>query len=271
MYGIVLVALAAIPVASVSTLAQTEEPSSEQIVNLAVARADRQRESQADLKYESTIHVITERLRGDGSVDKTETETYRQYPLEGVLFEELITRDGEPLDEDDLRDELERKEEFAEDVRERRVKGEELVPKGEYQVDFDQEFVERYEYSFVGETIIRGHSCWIIYLVPRDGDLPASRNIENALNNSTGHLYISKDDYGLVRVEFEMARSARFWWGLLGTLRGTKGLLEFIRVAEGVWSPSSVDIQSDMRILIRSRHRRVVRSWSAYVLIPAAG
>ena len=268
--GFALVVLAAIPSASIPRIAQTEEPGADEIVSLAVSRANRQRESNADLKYESTISVITEHLRGDGSVDKTETETRRQYSVEGVLFEELIARDGEPLDEDDLRDEFERKEDFAEDVRERRVKGEELVPKGEFQVDFDQEFVDRYEYSLVGETVIRGHSCWIIYLVPRDGDAPENRNIEKALNNSTGHLYISKDDYGLVRVEFEMARSARFWWGLLGTLRDYKGQLEFIRVGDSVWFPSSVEIQLDMRILIRSRRRRVVRTWNDYSSVAVA-
>ena len=189
---------------------------------------------------------------------------------EGVLFEELIARDHEPLDEANLRDELNKKEEFAEDVRDRRVNNEELIPKNEIQVDFDREFVERYEYSLVGEAVVNGHSCWIIYLVPRDGDLSASRNIDNALNNSTGHLSISKEDFGLVRVEFQMARSVRFWWGLLGTLRDTKGQLEFTRVADGVWLPSLVDIQSDLRILFRSIRRRIVRQWNDYAPIGAS-
>lgn len=270
LYGATLVVLAALPSAPTSSMIQTEELSADQIVDRAVVRADRQRESQASLAYESTIEAITEHLRGDGSVDKTEVETYRQYPVEGVLFEELIALDREPLDEDDLRDELSRREEFAEGIRDRRVNNEELIQKGEIQVDFDREFVERYEYSLVGEAVVNGHSCWIIYLVPRDGDLSASRNIDNALNNSTGHLSISKEDFGLVRVEFQMARSVRFWWGLLGTLRDTRGQLEFTRVADGVWLPSLVDIQSDLRILFRSIRRRIVRQWNDYAPIGAS-
>jgi hypothetical protein len=268
--GIALVVIGILHVASGVALAQTEDPTADQIVNRAVARSERQRVSGVGLEYEATINEFTEHLEGDGTVDKTERQTFKQYPLEGVLYEELLTKNGELLDEDDFRDEMESREEFAEDVRERRVKGEEPLPRGDNEVDFDQEFVERYDYSLVGEATVAGHECWIIYLVPSDMDLPSSRNIDSALNNSTGHLSISKDDYGLVQVEFEMARSARFWWGLLGTLRDTKGRLEFTRVAEGVWLPHIVDIQSDLRILLRGRVRRVVREWSEYVPVSVA-
>jgi hypothetical protein len=268
--GSALVVIGILHVASGVALAQTEDPTADQIVNRAVARSERQRVSGVGLEYEATIEEFTEHLEGDGTVDKTESQTFKQYALEGVLYEELLTKNGELLDEDDFRDEMESREEFAEDVRERRVKGEEPLPRGDNDVDFDQEFVERYDYALVGEATVAGHECWIIYLVPSDMDLPSSRNIDSALNNSTGHLSISKDDYGLVQVEFEMARSARFWWGLLGTLRDTKGRLEFTRVAEGVWLPHIVDIQSDLRILLRGRVRRVVREWSEYVPVSVA-
>ena len=62
------------------------------------------------------------------------------------------------------------------------------------------------------------------------------RQIDNALNNSTGRIWVSQDDYGVARVEFEMAQSVRFWGGILGTLRNTVGRLEFVRVAANVWA-----------------------------------
>ena len=42
----------------------------------------------------ATFEAITERLNGDGEVEETERETYEQYPLEGVIYEELVARDG---------------------------------------------------------------------------------------------------------------------------------------------------------------------------------
>ena len=78
------------------------------------------------------------------------------------------------------------------------------------------------------------------------------------------------DDYGLVRVEFEMARSVRFWFGLLGTLRNTTGRLEFARVADGVWLPTIVDITTDQRVLFRNVRRRIIREWDEYVPLSLA-
>ena len=234
------------------------------IIDLAVERAEAQRISQADLDFEALVEAVTEHLDGDGQIKKTERETYRQYPVEGVVFEELVAKEGEPLDADDERSERERREDFLSEVRERRAKGEDAVAEDENRIDFNEEFVARYDFWIVGEEAVDGHDCWVIELAPRADDLPVRRQIDNALNNSTGRIWVSKDDYGLARVEFEMAKSVRFWGGILGTLRNTVGRFEFTRVAERVWMPTTIDIRFDLRILFRNIRRRIVREWADY-------
>lgn len=162
------------------------------IIDLAVERAEAQRISQADLDFEALVEAVTEHLDGDGQIKKTERETYRQYPVEGVVFEELIAKEGERLDADDERSERERREDFLSEVRERRAKGEEPVPEDENRIDFNEEFVARYDFWFVGEEAVDGHDCWVIELAPRAGDLPVRRRIDNALNNSTGRMWVAK-------------------------------------------------------------------------------
>ena len=260
----------AVPGGWTPVVAAVQELTADEIVERAVQRAETQRESQAALEYTATIHSKTERLDGDGEVEEAENRTYAQYAFEGVLFEEWVAMEGQSLDADDIRDEAERKEEFAEEVRERRADGEDPRPDDPNRVDFDEEFVNRYDFSIIGQDVVNGHPCWAIYLSPRDGDLPVRRGIDNALNNSTGHLWISMDDYGLVRGEFEMARSVRFWFGLLGTLRNTTGRLEFGHVAEGVWLPTVVDIKTDQRVLFRNVRRRILREWTDYSRIPSS-
>ena len=241
------------------------------IIDLAVERAEAQRISQADLDFEALVEAVTEHLDGDGQIKKTERETYRQYPVEGVVFEELIAKEGEPLDADDERSGRERREDFLSEVRERRAKGEDPVAEDENRIDFNEEFVARYDFWIVGEEAVDGHDCWVIELAPRAGDLPVGRRIDNALNNSTGRIWVSKDDYGLARVEFEMAKSVRFWGGILGTLRNTIGRLEFTRVAERVWMPTTIDIRFDLRILFRNIRRRIVREWAEYSTLRVTG
>ena len=239
------------------------------IIDLAVDRAEEQRKLQTDLAYEAIVEATTEQFDGDGAIKKTELATYRQYPLEGVVYEAMIAKEGEPLDADDVRSEEERRDKFIKEVRERRDKGEDPRGDDENRIDFNEEFVSRYDFWIVDEAVINDYLCWVIELRPRKGDLPVRRQIDNALNNSTGRIWVSQDDYGVARVEFEMAKSVRFWGGILGTLRNTVGRLEFVRVAANVWAPTTIDIRLDLRILFKNIRRRIVREWVEYRPLPA--
>ncbi len=261
-------ALAGLAFVLVAMPARGQEPTADEIVDLAVARAEEQRDLGLDQAFEATLESITEQLDGDGRVKETERETYRQYPVEGVIFEELVAREGEPLDEDDAEDEVERREKFAKEVRERRAKGEDPEPEDENRVAFDREFVERYQFELVGEETLDGVDCWVVTLEPKPGKLPERRRIDTALNKSTGTLWISQDDYGLALVEFEMASSVRFWGGILGTLRNTVGRLEFRRYDDTTWVPKLIDIRLDLRILFNNIRRRIVREWIEYSPLP---
>lgn len=239
------------------------------IIDLAVDRAEAQRMLQTDLAYEAIVEATTEQLDGDGAIKKTELATFRQYPLEGVVYEEMIAKEGEPLDADDIRSEQERRDKFIKEVRERKDKGEDPRGDDENQIDFNEEFVSRYDFWIVGEAVINDYLCWVIELKPRKGDLPVRRQIDNALNSSTGRIWVSQDDYGVARIEFEMAKSVRLWGGLLGTLRNTVGRLEFIRVKAAVWAPNTIDIRLDLRILFKNIRRRIVREWVDYMPLSA--
>jgi hypothetical protein len=238
-------------------------PDATQIVGRAVERYQRQAPEEA--RFEAIIEETTHHLDGDGEVRKVERMTYRQYGVEGVPYEELLAREGVPLDSDEVEDEIERRDEFAEEVRKRRERPEEDYPEDENTVVFNQEFVDRYEFSLVGEDVVAGEPVWVLYFEPREGDLPVRRRIDHALNKSTGRIWVSRQDFGLARVEFEMQESVRFWGGILGTLRSTVGQIDFDRVEEGVWLPSTLDIRFDLRILFSNIRRRIIREWSDYL------
>lgn len=243
--------------------APAQSPGAREIVDRAVERYAGQAREEA--RFQAVIEEATEHLDGNGEVEKVERQTYRQYGVEGVVYEELIARDGVPLDADDVEDEAERREEFAEEVRKRREHPGKDYPEDENAIVFNQEFVDRYEFSILGEEVLDGEPVWMLYLEPKDGDLPVRRRIDHALNKSTGRIWVSQRDYGLARVEFEMRESVRFWGGILGTLRSTTGRIEFDRVAEGVWLPRALEIRFDLRILFSNVRRRILRQWDDYV------
>ena len=98
----------------------------------------------------------------------------------------------------------------------------------------------------------------------REGDLPVNGRMDHALNNATGKVWVSKQDFGLARVEFEMAKSVRFWGGIIGTLRNTVGRLDFDRIDEDVWLLTNLSVQLDLRILFRNIRRRISLDWEGY-------
>ena len=236
----------------------------QEIVDRAVARAAAQREAQDDLRYRATFEAITEQLNGDGEVEETEHETYEQYPLEGVIYEALVAREGMPLTAEDARKEQARRREFVEEVRERRARGIDPRPEDENRVELDEDFISRYQYALVGEEMYAGYDCWIVQLVPRPGDLPVRRRIDHALNKSTGRLWVVKEDFGVSRVEFEMNEPVRFWGGIVGVLRNAVGHLEFTRTAEGAWVRKAIDIRLDLRVVFWNRRRHIVQQWTEY-------
>ena len=88
------------------TPASSDEPTSitaEMILDRAIERIETQDESGLELNFESIVLYTVEKLNGDGEITDTETTQYRRYPLEGLLYEELIERNGLPLNEDDVR------------------------------------------------------------------------------------------------------------------------------------------------------------------------
>ena len=238
-----------------------EYPSVSEIISRAVARAKAQDEAAVELEFESRLVSTTDSLSGDGEVVGTHTAVYKRYPLERLVYEELIQKDGRPLTEKEVREEREKREKFVREVREKARKGEEYETNDERTVRFDDELMARYQASVVGTEEIAGEPCWVLFFEPRPGKLPENSRMEKALNRSTGRLYVAQTDYGVVRVEFELGRPVKWLWGLIATLRHASGRLEFERVEPDVWLPKAFALHIDLRVFFRTTRQRINRTW----------
>ena len=231
------------------------------IIARMIERAERQDESKSELRYESRIVSTSDRFDEAGAITETETREYRRYPLEGELYEELIARDGRPLDTGQQRDEREKRDEFIREARERaREGGGRAETNDERQVRLGPELLSRYEAAMVGVERVAGEPCWAIAFSPRAGRLPENTRIDKALNRSSGTMYVAQSDYGIARVEFRMDEPVRYLLGL-ATLNEAVGSLEFERVEPDVWLPRLYTFRMELRIFFGTRRQRVVREW----------
>jgi hypothetical protein len=248
---------------TVEQVDETPQLGADTILEHALERAATQSASGLELGFESVLESIFESLDGEGETTETETTRYRRYPLEGLLYEEVISRDGQTLDEEDARDEAKRKAEFVREARAHAARGEPYEP-DEMSVRFDNELMDRYDITFLGTEVVRDHACWVLGFAPRDGRLPDNRRMDKALNRSTGRLWIAQDDYGVARVSFEMQRPFRYVWGLVGTLRHAAGQLDYERVDRKLWVPARFDLELDLRVFFKGIRRRIRQVWSEH-------
>ena len=239
------------------------------IIDRAIELARLQDEASAELHYRSLVATTVHSLNSVGEATKTETTLHNRYSVEGVLYEELIERDGRPLTEKEIREEQGNREKFTREVRDKAARGKDIETNDERQIRLDLDLIDRYQISFVGVEDVRGEPCWVLSLEPRPGKLPEETRMDKALNRSSGRLYISQRDHGTTRVEFEMGEPIRY--GFLATLKSATGRLEFERIEPDVWLPQRFDCVLDLRVFFRNRHLRVVREWVERQRLDAGG
>jgi hypothetical protein len=234
--------------------------SAEDILSRALERAAVQEEEGLELTFEYFVESTAERLDDEGVVTETKTAKLHHYPLEELLYAELIERDGETLDENALRERHKRKTDFVRKAREHRARGETYEP-NEMDIGFDHELMDRYDTRLVRTESLRGHNCWVLGFTPREGKLPDRRRMDKALNRSTGYLWIAQDDYGVARVSFEMQEPFKYFWGLVATLRHVNGQMDFDRIADNLWAPTQIDLELDLRAFFRTIRQHVRQDW----------
>ena len=239
----------------------TTPPPVGEIIRRAVARAAAQDEDKPELRFESLVTTTVESLNDEAEVRSTETTLHRRYALEGAVYEELIERDGEPLNESDVRDEAKRRADFRREAQEAEAGGHVLETNDERQVRFDEDLMARYDAEVVGEETVRGERCWVINFTPRTDELPHDTRIDRVLNQSSGELYVSQNDYGVMQIDFRLLRPVRYVWGLVASLSRATGQLEFDRVKPEIWLPSRFDVRIDLRVFFVTKRRHIVRRW----------
>ncbi len=242
-----------------------EHPSAREIVDRAIAVSERQYDLNVEAMFESLVFSSTQSLDGEDEVTKTELTTHRQYPLNGALFDELVEKDGRPLSEKERHDEEERKQDFIREVEERIERGDHPQPEKGPGIRFNQELMSRYLVEVVGAENVRGHDCWVIAFKPREGDLPIRNRMDRALNQCTGMLWVSKDDYGVARLEFALDKPFKFWGGFIAVIRKTDGRLDNVRVEPDIWLPTSFELKLDLKLMmVKSIRRLMTKKWTDY-------
>lgn len=250
----------ALPAVSGEHVAQ--RPSAEVIVERALERAGRNDEQRPEADFGYRLVSTLEKLDDKGAVEEGSQKRYQLVLVEGHPFLRLLEIDGKALAGEDAANEQNRESEFREKILERERSGAQLEPPKEHEdtIYFNEDLVSRYRAEILERRPFADREAWVLRYGPKPGDLPQGRRVDKLLNVTGGIIWIDTETYEVVRLEFELMRTVRFWW-FLGSVSHVSGYYERMPV-DGVWLPSRGRLSIRGRALFRWIRTDQAAAWS---------
>ncbi|MGA7381279.1 MAG: hypothetical protein WBX03_10535 [Terriglobales bacterium] len=237
---------------------QPKNPSSatlseDQIRDLIRQSADHDLEN--DKKQRDYTYVEREeerRLDGKGQVKSSEVKTYDVMEIYGEQVQKLTAKNDQPLSEKDAKKEDEkiqklidkRKNESDEDRRKRLEKEEK---DREESRQFVKEVADAYNFKLAGIESLDGRDTYVIDCDPRPGYQPHMKEAR-FLSKARGRVWIDKNDLQMKKLDVVFIDTVSFGLFLARIHKGSRIVVETVRVNDEVWLEQHVAAKIDVRV-----------------------
>jgi hypothetical protein len=229
--------------------------SEDQIRDLIRRSADNDLEN--DKKQRDYTYVEREevrRLDGKGQVKSTEVKLYDVMQIYGDQVQKLIAKDDKPLSEKDARKEDEkiqklidkRKNESDDDRKKRLEKEEKDREQGRR---FVKEIADAYNFRFVGIESLDGRDTYAIDCDPRPDFQPHMKEAK-FLSKARGRVWIDRNDLQMKKLDVTFIDTVSYGLFLARIHKGSRVIVENIRVNDEVWLQQHVAVNIDVRVAL---------------------
>ena len=259
--------LAAVAALSASTAQLEPDTEVRAIIDKALERSTWAGEQGVEARYRQTMVQRTRKFDQHDEVTEDETRLYRVEPVRGVPYARLVSKNGGPIEGDDLNTERERWHDFLEELDKDPDEQEEEDDEEDTDIIFNDELLARYTARLEGIRELRGRPSYVLSFEPKPGKLPVRRRIDHALNKSRGEIWIDQATYEIARVNFELRERVRLWWGILGSISNATGQFEREPVAQDAWMSTEFDSYFQVRVLFSTMRRGETTLWSDFELV----
>jgi len=217
--------------------------------------------AEKDLENDKRSHNYTyiqrseeHRLDGKGNVKSTEAKTYDVLNIYGEEVLRLTARDDKPLSEKDAAKEekkiqeiIDKRKHESEKDREKRLAKEEKEREDGRQ--FVREIADAYNFHLVGLEKLNGREAYIIDAEPRPGYEP-HRKEAKFLPKIRGRVWIDKAELQWVKLDAQVIDTVSFGLFLARLHKGTRFMVETVRVNDEVWLPTHLTAKVDVRVAL---------------------
>ena len=213
-----------------------------------------QREDEAKLKdYMFRQTQTFDETDGHGGVKKREVRVYDVFWLQGVPVRKMVSKDGHPLPEQELKKEDERIDKEVKAAKERREKqsgkGKETDPRGNEEVTVSR-ILELGTFSNARRVQIAGRDA-IAADYAGDPKAKTRNRAEEMIRDLEGTVWVDEEDKELVKTQGRFLRSFKIGGGLLANIKeGTSFGMEQRKINAEVWLPTRFEGHGSARLLL---------------------
>ncbi len=246
-------------------------PEVRQIVESSIAAT--QRSWQGRLQYTYMERDEDRRLDSEGHVKSEEVDVSRMILVNGVPFEQLVERNGQPPPAAEERKQKEKLEKLKRETPEQRA--ERLRKEEEETASLVREIPKAFDFQLVGEEIVNGRPAYVLQATPHPG-YQAQGKYGKMFSKLEGKLWVDKQDLGWIKADGQVIQPFSIGLFLARVLRGSRITMEQTRIDEGIWMPEHVEIRAAAKIFFfKSLVIDRVLTYSEYRLaeagVPATG
>jgi hypothetical protein len=131
------------------------------------------------------------------------------------------------------------------------------------------QIIDHYTYKLEGEETVDGVDCYKIAFTPKP-DMPYDNREEKVLNNVSGHIWASKQDFSVIKNEGALLRPVSVAW-IFATLREMEFHFDAMQMPNGDYGPGHLMYRYLVSIPFTQLSERDTRVMSNYRLIDSAG
>ncbi len=214
-----------------------------------------------DLKNDKMLrdYTYTERqemhhLNGKGEVKSTETETSEVMEIYGEQVQKLVAKNDKPLSAKDAQKEDEKIQKLidkhkneSDGDRKKRLEKEEKDREEERQ--FVREVADAYNFKFIGTETLNGRDNYVIDGDPKPGYQPVHKEAK-ILPKVRFRAWIDRADSQVAKLDVECIDTVSFGLFLARLHKGSRVILEQVRVNDEVWLQQHVAVKVDVRVAL---------------------
>ena len=224
---------------------QTNVADIRQIVESSIAAT--QQHWQARLRYTYMEREVSRRRDSAGRLKSEDVDVSRTILVNGVPFEQLVERNGQPPSVEEERKEKEKLDKLKRETPEQRV--ERLRKQQEGITSIVREVPKAFDFQFVDEELVNGRPAYVLQATPHPG-YQAQGKYGKMFSKVEGKLWVDKHDLGWIKVDGQVIQPFSMGLFLVRLLRGSQIRMEQARVEEGIWMPERVEVRAAAKILL---------------------